>query len=86
MLKKSFFFAKKKYFNRCNKVKIQDVRVDPKLNKFLWSQGVRNVTRRVRVRLSRKKMKMNKADQVFTLYANILQQKTIKVYKQKSQN
>ena len=29
--------------------------MDPKLNQFLWSQGVRNVHRRVRVRLSRKK-------------------------------
>jgi large subunit ribosomal protein L31e len=29
--------------------------VDPKLNQFLWSKGIRNVARRVRVRLSRKK-------------------------------
>ena len=28
---------------------------DTKLNKFLWSNGVRNVPRRVRVRLSRKR-------------------------------
>lgn len=33
----------------------KDVRIDTKLNKFLWSQGVRNVPYRVRVRLSRKR-------------------------------
>ena len=33
----------------------EDVRIDTKLNKFLWSNGVRNVPRRVRVRLSRKR-------------------------------
>ena len=32
-----------------------DVRVDTKLNKFLWSKGVRNVPMRVRVRISRKR-------------------------------
>lgn len=31
------------------------MRIDTKLNKFLWSNGVRNVPRRVRVRLSRKR-------------------------------
>ena len=33
----------------------QDVRVDTSLNRFLWSSGIRNVPRRVRVRISRKK-------------------------------
>lgn len=32
-----------------------DVRIDAKLNKFLFSKGVRNVPTRVRVRLSRKR-------------------------------
>ncbi|DBA05047.1 TPA: hypothetical protein N0F65_000735 [Lagenidium giganteum] len=36
-------------------MKTQDVRIDSKLNKFIWSQGVRNVPYRVRVRLSRKR-------------------------------
>merc|ERR1719217_1739199 len=31
-----------------------DVRVDTKLNKFLWSNGIRNVPKRVRIRMSRK--------------------------------
>merc|ERR1712036_139162 len=32
-----------------------DVRIDTRLNKHLWSQGVRNVPYRVRVRLARKR-------------------------------
>lgn len=32
-----------------------DVRVDPKLNKSIWSNGIRNVPRRVRVRMSRRR-------------------------------
>eukprot|EP00922_Rhytidocystis_sp_ex-Travisia-forbesii_P053026 GHVS01078635.1.p1 GENE.GHVS01078635.1~~GHVS01078635.1.p1 ORF type:complete len:123 (-),score=18.22 GHVS01078635.1:216-584(-) len=34
---------------------VKDVRIDVKLNKFLWSNGIRNVPRRVRVRISRKR-------------------------------
>ena len=33
----------------------QDVRVDTKLNKFLWSQGIKAVPGRVRVRMARKR-------------------------------
>ena len=32
-----------------------DVRVDTRLNKHIWSKGIRNVPYRVRVRLSRKR-------------------------------
>jgi len=32
-----------------------DVRIDPKLNQFIWSQGIRNLPNRVRVRISRKR-------------------------------
>merc|ERR1712168_916475 len=32
----------------------QDVRIDTSLNKFVWSQGVKDVPHRVRVRLSRR--------------------------------
>ncbi|KAJ1702506.1 hypothetical protein LUZ63_002285 [Rhynchospora breviuscula] len=32
-----------------------DVRVDVKLNKHIWSSGIRSVPRRVRVRISRKR-------------------------------
>merc|ERR1739849_11630 len=33
----------------------KDVRLDVKLNQFVWSQGIRNVPKRVRLRLRRKK-------------------------------
>lgn len=33
----------------------KDVRVDPKLNKAVWSHGIKNVPRRLRVRLDRKR-------------------------------
>ena len=36
-------------------MKTKDVRLDTKLNKYLWSKGVRNVPFRVRVRLARKR-------------------------------
>merc|ERR1711874_267230 len=36
-------------------MKTKDVRIDVKLNQHLWSQGIRNVPKRVRVRLYRKK-------------------------------
>ncbi|XP_054824969.1 60S ribosomal protein L31 [Prosopis cineraria] len=32
-----------------------DVRVDVKLNKYVWSQGIRSVPRRIRVRVARKR-------------------------------
>ncbi|KAI5072858.1 hypothetical protein GOP47_0012964, partial [Adiantum capillus-veneris] len=32
-----------------------DVRVDVKLNKHLWSRGIRNVPKRVRIRIARKR-------------------------------
>lgn len=32
-----------------------DVRIDTRLNKFIWSNGIKNVPYRVRVRLSRKR-------------------------------
>ena len=32
-----------------------DVRIDTNLNKFIWSNGIRNLPFRVRVRLDRKK-------------------------------
>merc|ERR1712217_234904 len=36
-------------------MKTEDVRIDVKLNQFIWSQGIRNVPKRVRLRLRRKK-------------------------------
>ncbi|VVC99893.1 unnamed protein product [Leptidea sinapis] len=45
-----------------------DVRVDTRLNKYLWSKGVRNVPFRVRVRLSRRRIDDgDSAQKLFTL-------------------
>ncbi|CAD8151847.1 unnamed protein product [Paramecium octaurelia] len=33
----------------------EDVRIDPSLNEAVWARGIRNLPRRIRVRLQRKK-------------------------------
>merc|ERR1719156_273684 len=49
-----------------------DVRIDTKLNKFLWSNGVRNVPKRVRVRMSRKRNEDEEAkEKMFTLVQHV---------------
>merc|ERR1719409_1319217 len=42
-----------------------DVRIDTKLNKYIFSQGVRNVMYRVRVRMARKRNDDEDADDKF---------------------
>eukprot|EP00931_Biecheleriopsis_adriatica_P062469 TRINITY_DN3765_c0_g1_i5.p1 TRINITY_DN3765_c0_g1~~TRINITY_DN3765_c0_g1_i5.p1 ORF type:complete len:138 (+),score=32.56 TRINITY_DN3765_c0_g1_i5:55-414(+) len=50
----------------------KDVRIDTKLNKFLWSNGIRNVPRRVRVRFSRKRNEDEDAkEKMFTLVQHV---------------
>mmetsp|Transcript_34209 Transcript_34209/g.97779 ORF Transcript_34209/g.97779 Transcript_34209/m.97779 type:complete len:122 (-) Transcript_34209:146-511(-) len=50
----------------------KDVRIDTKLNKFVWSQGIRNVPRRVRVRMSRKRNEDEDAkEKTFTLVQHV---------------
>merc|ERR1719453_3017379 len=50
----------------------KDVRIDTKLNKFVWSHGVRNVPRRVRVRMSRKRNEDEDAkEKMFTLVQHV---------------
>merc|ERR1719395_82485 len=49
-----------------------DVRVDTKLNKFLWSNGIRNVPKRVRIRMSRKRNEDEDAtDKMYTLVQHV---------------
>ena len=49
-----------------------DVRVDTKLNKFLWSQGIKGVPGRVRVRLARKRNDDEEAvDKLYTLCTHV---------------
>eukprot|EP01101_Sappina_pedata_P005666 TRINITY_DN264_c1_g1_i1.p1 TRINITY_DN264_c1_g1~~TRINITY_DN264_c1_g1_i1.p1 ORF type:complete len:149 (-),score=91.32 TRINITY_DN264_c1_g1_i1:120-566(-) len=53
-------------------MKTTDVRIDTKLNKFLWSNGIRNVPYRVRVRLSRKRSEDEDAkEQMYTLVSHV---------------
>eukprot|EP00927_Polykrikos_kofoidii_P063562 TRINITY_DN583_c0_g4_i1.p1 TRINITY_DN583_c0_g4~~TRINITY_DN583_c0_g4_i1.p1 ORF type:complete len:140 (-),score=15.25 TRINITY_DN583_c0_g4_i1:120-479(-) len=50
----------------------QDVRIDTKLNKFLWSNGIRNIPRRVRIRMSRKRNEDEEAKhKMFTLVQHV---------------
>ena len=50
----------------------QDVRVDTKLNKFLWSQGIKAVPGRVRVRLARKRNDDEEAaEKLYTLCMHV---------------
>ena len=49
-----------------------DVRIHEKLNKQLWSTGVRNTPRRIRVRLSRKRNDDEEADEaLYTLVEHV---------------
>ena len=53
-------------------MKTADVRVDAKLNKFIWSRGVRNVPGRVRVRLTRKRNEDEEAsEKLYTLIQHV---------------
>merc|ERR1719469_970579 len=50
----------------------KDVRIDTKLNRAIWSQGVRNVPKRIRVRFSRKRNEDEDAkEKMFTLCQHV---------------
>jgi len=50
----------------------QDVRIDAKLNKHVWSSGIRSIPRKVRVRLSRKVNDEEDAkDRLYTLVQHV---------------
>lgn len=51
----------------------KDVRVDAKLNKFVWSRGVRNVPVRVRVRLTRKRNEDEESDEKLYTLAQLVE-------------
>eukprot|EP00638_Chattonella_subsalsa_P006047 CAMPEP_0117750832 /NCGR_PEP_ID=MMETSP0947-20121206/10613_1 /TAXON_ID=44440 /ORGANISM="Chattonella subsalsa, Strain CCMP2191" /LENGTH=69 /DNA_ID=CAMNT_0005569095 /DNA_START=230 /DNA_END=439 /DNA_ORIENTATION=+ len=49
-----------------------DVRIDAKLNKFIWSKGVKNIPIRVRVRLNRKRNEDEEAkEKLYTLVQHV---------------
>ena len=52
-------------------MRTSDVRVDPKLNQFLWSQGIRNLPKRVRVRISRKRSEEEGATGFYSLVQHV---------------
>merc|ERR1719310_638992 len=50
----------------------KDVRIDTKLNKAIWVQGIRNVPKRIRVRMSRKRNEDEDAkEKMFTLVQHV---------------
>ena len=50
-----------------------DVRIDSKLNKFLWSKGIKSVPSRVRVRLARKRNDDEEAtEKLYTLCSHVV--------------
>jgi large subunit ribosomal protein L31e len=51
----------------------KDVRIDSKLNKFIWSRGVRNIPNRVRVRLSRKRNEDEDAEEKLYTIAQLVE-------------
>mmetsp|Transcript_22936 Transcript_22936/g.38250 ORF Transcript_22936/g.38250 Transcript_22936/m.38250 type:complete len:116 (+) Transcript_22936:74-421(+) len=53
-------------------MKTSDVRVDTSLNKFVWSQGVKNVPKRIRVRLARRRNEDEDAkEKLYTLVSYV---------------
>ncbi|KAA0201973.1 hypothetical protein HAZT_HAZT003251 [Hyalella azteca] len=53
-------------------MKTEDVRIDPRLCKYLWHNGIRAVPRRVRVRLSRRRNKdEDSVHQYYTLVTHV---------------
>jgi large subunit ribosomal protein L31e len=50
----------------------KDVRIEVSLNQFLWSRGIRNTPRRVRVRLSRRRNEDEDAKEpMYTLVSHV---------------
>lgn len=54
-------------------MKTDDVRIDTEVNQWVWSKGIRNVPRRIRVRLSRKKNEGEDGDNKFFTEVKLLQ-------------
>mmetsp|Transcript_21923 Transcript_21923/g.33455 ORF Transcript_21923/g.33455 Transcript_21923/m.33455 type:complete len:117 (-) Transcript_21923:66-416(-) len=51
----------------------KDVRVDTRLNKYVWATGIRNPPTRVRVRLSRKRNEDEEADEKLYTLAQLVE-------------
>ena len=56
----------------------QDVRIDARLNKYVWSTGIKNPPTRVRVRLSRKRNDDEEADEKLYTLAQLVEVSSFK--------
>lgn len=56
----------------------KDVRIDAKLNKFIWSTGIRHTPTRVRVRLSRKRNEDEDAEEKLYTLAQLVEVSSFK--------
>ena len=54
-------------------MKTEDIRVDPEVNSWVWNQGIRNIPRRIRVRLQRKKNEGDEAGNKFFTEVKLIQ-------------
>ena len=52
-------------------MKTSDVRVDVKLNKAIWSKGIRNVPRKIRVQISRRRNDDEDAEEDLYSYVTV---------------
>ena len=53
-------------------MKTTEVRVDTEVNKYVWKQGIRNVPRRIRVRLHRRRNEDEDAEQELYTYVTLV--------------
>ena len=56
----------------------EDVRIDPDVNCFIWNQGIRNIPRRIRVRLSRRKNEDDESGNKFYTEVKLLNVESFK--------
>jgi large subunit ribosomal protein L31e len=56
----------------------QDVRIDARLNKFVWKTGIKSPPTRVRVRLSRKRNEDEEADEKLYTLAQLVEVSSFK--------
>jgi len=56
----------------------KDVRIDSRLNKFIWATGIKNPPTRVRVRLSRKRNEDEEAEQKLYTLAQLVEVSSFK--------
>ena len=59
-------------------MKTDDVRIDSEVNQWVWHQGIRNIPRRIRVRLQRKKNEGEDAGNKFFTEVKLLHVDTFK--------